>query len=67
MLGPSGAVSPRKPHPFPGIELLIARVKFRYIGAPWKFKVDGAYRNPGDVVELSETAASRWADKLEAV
>ena len=42
-------------------------LNFRYTGPPWKFKVAGARRNTGDVVQLSEEVAVHWADKLEPV
>ena len=41
-------------------------LNYRYTGPPW-FKVAGARRNTGDVIQLSEEAAAPWSDKLELV
>lgn len=40
--------------------------QFRYTGEPWK-KVAGARRQTGDLIQLTQEAASRWASVLEPV
>ena len=39
---------------------------FRYTGQPWQ-KVAGARRAPGEVIQLTQEAASRWSAVLEPV
>jgi hypothetical protein len=41
--------------------------KFKFIGRPDKHHRDGRYLEPGDVVSLSESAATALADLFEAV
>jgi hypothetical protein len=41
--------------------------KYRYTGPPWKFKIGGGRHNTGDIVQLTQEAATKHADQLEAV
>lgn len=41
--------------------------KFRYVGKPDKHTVDGRFVEPGEIVELSESAAQAFRDRFEIV